>query len=55
MPEQPGGAAATTGPAHTGHTRPAVAAITPQQPAGPARLPGSRRPVGTVADQRAPQ
>lgn len=43
------------GPAHTGHTRPAVAAITPQQPAGPARLPGSRRPVGTVADQRAPQ
>ncbi len=47
-------AAATTGPAHTGHTRPAVAAITPQQPAGPARLPGSRRPVGTVADQRRP-
>ncbi len=36
-------------------TRPAITAIAPQQPTRPAGLPGPRRPIGPLADQRSPQ
>ncbi|CFJ27475.1 Uncharacterised protein [Mycobacterium tuberculosis] len=51
--DQPGRPARTAG--LTGGAGPAVAAVAVQDPAGPAGLPGPRRPVGAVADQRAPQ
>jgi hypothetical protein len=38
-----------------GHPRPAITAITPQNPTRPTGLPSARRPVGTVADHGTPQ
>lgn len=42
-------------PGLTGRPGPAATAVSPQDPAGAARLSGSRRAAGAVTDQRAPQ
>ncbi len=51
--EEPGRPAGPAG--LSGCAGPAVAAVAEQQPTVAAGLPGARRPVGTVADQWAPQ